>query len=257
MNDVNSPIQLMTNIYHNEGYITYQWKKVYFKIAKLTYELFSDESFQYTFEPFYDVIDAFEGLEIPGIDLTLRQPQYYRVNLTPVFVSERITPKNRVNLTEELKEFNLDYHQPFLLLLDSNKQYGGDHLSLKSDAFYLNLDTNLVNENDLYKSIPKTLQALASRSNFILGSIYVNSDNRTILIKNYCHLYEKVSQYYQNKIKRNRGRTKQSVPFIMLEETQKLYTNGVITIEEAVKQSGLSSKRTYYRRIKEMKEKEK
>ena len=43
----------------------------------------------------------------------------------------------------------------------------------------------------------------------------------------------------------------------MLEENHKLYSNGVITIEEAVKQSGLSSKRTYYRRIKEMKEKEK
>ncbi len=257
MNDLNSPIQHMTSIYHNEGYITYQWKKVYFKIAKLTYELFPDESFQYIFEPYYDVLDAIDGLEIPGIDLTLRQQAYYRVNVTPVFVSERITPKNRVNLIEELKEYNLDYHQPFLLLLDAHKQYGGDHLSLKSDTFYLNLENNHMDENDLYKLIPKTLQTLASRSNFILGSIIVNSVNRTILIKNYCHLYEKVSHYYQNKIKRNRGRAKQSVPFIMLEETQKLYTNGVITLEEAVKQSGLSSKRTYYRRVKEMKEKEK
>lgn len=257
MNELNKPVENSVSIYHNEGYITYQWHNLSFKIALLTFDLFSDETFQYVFEPYYDVIDAFEGLEIPGLDLTLRQTKYHRVNMTPVFVSERITPKNRVNLIEELKEYSLDYHQPFLLLLDSKKQYGGDQLSLKSESYFSSLSLEQLDTSDLYKSIPKTLQNLASRKNFTIGDIHVTDFNRTVLIKNYCHLFEKVSDYYRLKSKRNRGRKKQSVPFIMLEENHKLYSNGVITIEEAVKQSGLSSKRTYYRRIKEMKEKEK
>ena len=55
------------------------------------------------FEPYYDVLDAFPTLDIPGIDLSLKLKVYYRSNFMPVFVSERIIPKNRVNLQEELK----------------------------------------------------------------------------------------------------------------------------------------------------------
>src|SRR5690554_3749077 len=90
-------------IYSNYGYISYNYKSgIFFKIAKFTYELFENESFQYIFEPFYDVLDAFDNLEIPGIDLSLRSKEYIRANLTPVFVSERVPPKNRVNINEVL-----------------------------------------------------------------------------------------------------------------------------------------------------------
>lgn len=257
MNELISPIENTQTIYCSEGFVTYQWKNIFFKVAKLSFELFRDESFQYIFEPYYDVIDAFEGLEIPGIDLTLRQIKYYRVNMTPVFISERIPPKNRVNLVDELKEYSLNYHQPFLLLLNSNKQYGGDKLSLKSEYFFSKIELEITDINDLYKLIPFTLKKLATRSDFMIGEIYVNERNRTLLIQNYCDLYEKVSNYYQLKTKKSLGRTKQNVPSLVLEENHRLYSLGVMTIEEAISQSGLKSKRTYYRRIKELKDKKK
>lgn len=64
----------------------------------------------HTFVPYYDVIDAFNHLDIPGLNWELRKKYYYRSNMTPTFVSEQIIPKNRVNLMEELKKYNLYYY---------------------------------------------------------------------------------------------------------------------------------------------------
>ncbi len=240
-------------IYSNYGYISYKFNKnIYFKIAKLSYELFENEEFQYCFEPYYDVLDAFEDLEIPGIDLSLRLSAYYRSNITPTFVSERITPKNRVNLFEELKEQNLDYHQPFLLLLDSKRTYGGDRLSLKSDSFYDKKLADFEGTSDIYKIIPSILKQLAARVPFKLGSMDVNENNRCILIKNYLFLFSKVSKYYDKKSKGNMGRKRQEVSFFTLKEIRNQYSHGIITIDEAVRRSGLGSRSTFYRRIKEM-----
>lgn len=120
----------------------------------------------YTFEPYYDVIDAFNHIDIPGLNLELRKKYYYRSNMTPTFVSERIIPKNRVNLMEELKKYNLYYYQPYLLLLDSPLYYGGDTLTVKSDKFYTNLVYKDNETNDIYKLIPQTLRKLGLRTSF-------------------------------------------------------------------------------------------
>lgn len=97
-------------------YITYQYNKdLFFKLAKLTFERFDDESFQYIFKPYYDIIDSFDDIDIPGIDLSIQREEYYRVNLTPVFITKRVVPKYRVNLHEVLNELGLDYYQSFLL----------------------------------------------------------------------------------------------------------------------------------------------
>lgn len=244
-------------MYTNQGYVSYRCNnEIFFRIAKLTYELFDNESYQYIFEPYYDILDAFESLDIPGIDLSLREKVYYRSNLTPVFISERVTPKNRINLLEELKEYDMNYYQPFLLLMDSMKVYGGDKLSLKSDKFYNNIIDKTHETNDLYKTISYTLRKLAARVSFKIGNLEVNDHNRTNLIKNYLFLYEKVSVYYDQKSKGNIGRRKQSVSFVVLREIQKQYSNGLITIDDAVKRSGVGSKRTFYRRLKELNESE-
>jgi len=188
-------------LYSNYGYISYKFnKQIYFKIAKLTYEKFDNEEFQYCIEPFYDVVDAFDNLEIPGFDLSTRRAQYYRSNFTPVFVSERITPKNRVNLHEELKIDNLDYHQPFLLLLDAKRNYSGDKLSLKSDIFYHEMVDFTKETEDIYKTISYILKQLATRSPMQkIGDLLVTSENRAILIRNYIYLYNKISKYYDLK----------------------------------------------------------
>jgi hypothetical protein len=255
MNEYTTPITDTKIIDIKYGYIAYLYKDIFFKIAKLTYNLFENESFQYIFEPFYDVIDAFESLDIPGLDLSLREPVYYRVNITPSFISERVIPKNRVNLIEELNSNHLDYYQPMMMLLDSNKVYGGDHLSVKSDLFFQNIINNTAETSDLYKTIAYTLRKLSARADFKIGNLPVDHSNRTILIKNYLVLYEKVSAYYNEKSMTSSGRKKQIVSYVVLEEIQKQYTHGLISIDEAIKKSGLGSKRTFYRRIKELSDK--
>ncbi|WP_269744975.1 hypothetical protein [Haploplasma axanthum] len=42
----------------------------------------------------------------------------------------------------------------------------------------------------------------------------------------------------------------------MLREIRNQYVHGIITIDEAVKRSGLGSKETFYRRHRELKDKE-
>ena len=48
------------------------------------------EEFQYIFTPYYDIIDALIDLGIPGINLSLRKKEYYRVNIKTTFISERV-----------------------------------------------------------------------------------------------------------------------------------------------------------------------
>ena len=242
-------------LYSNQGYISYKYSDdLFFKVAKLTYELFENEEFQYIFEPFYDVLDTFKEVDIPGIDVSSREKEYYRSNMTPVFVSERVTPKNRVNLLEELKEQGMDYYQPFLLLLDSKKIYGGDKLSLKSESFYENQTRNISETNDLYKSVSYIIKGLAARIHMSIGDIEITEANRGLLIKNYLYLYKKVSKYYNQKSIETSGRKKQEISFVVLKEIRKQYENGLISIDEAIDKSGLGSKRTFYRRLNELDE---
>lgn len=240
-------------IFFKDGFITLNQNGIFFKIARLSFELFEDESFQYCFEPYYDVLDAFPSVEIPGIDLSLREKFYYRSNLTPVFISERVVPKNRVGLDEELKSMDMEFYQPFLMVLDSKKVYGGDRLSLKSDGFFQKIWEKTPETNDLYKSVPDILKKMASRVDFSIGDLRVDATNRTVLIQNYLYLYGKVSQYYDKKSKNGKGRKKQTISYVVLEEIHKQYTHGLIPIHQAVEKSGLGSKRTYYRRVSELK----
>lgn len=240
-------------VYSNHGFISYKFNKdIYFKIAKLSFELFENEEFQYCFEPYYDVLDAFKDLDIPGIDLSLRLPNYYRANITPSFVSERITPRNRVNLYEDLKDQGFDYYQPFLLLLNSKRTYGGDQLSLKSGQFYDHKLASMEESSDIYKTISAVLMKLAARITFKIGNIEVNDENRSILIENYLYLFSKISKYYDSKSKGSKGRKKKEISFITLEEIYSQYKHGIISINDAIKRSGLGSRRTFYRRIKEL-----
>ena len=57
----------------------------------------------------------------------------------------------------------MDYYQPFLLLLDSKMVYGGDNLSVKSDAFYERQTSKSKETADLYKMIPFILKKTRSK----------------------------------------------------------------------------------------------
>lgn len=251
MSEFNKKIINEKLIFSKYGYITYKYKNdLYFKIAKLTYELFENESFHYIFEPYYDVLSNLK-VDIPGIDLTLKLKYYYRTNFTPVFISERITPKNRVNLREELLEQGFDYYQPFLLALDSKRRYSGDNLSLKSDDFFTKNVLPIEKTKDLYKKIPSTLKNLAARNDFIIDGTEINDNNRKEYLTIYLKLYENISAYYKEKSQDYVGRKKQNISKELLFEIRSQHLKGIITLDDALFRSGLGSKSTYYRRLKE------
>ena len=63
-----------------------------YAVGQVDLERFDDQNFQYVFTPEWSVIDTlpssiFQG--IPGLDMSMRLERYYRVNMTPYFISER------------------------------------------------------------------------------------------------------------------------------------------------------------------------
>ncbi len=61
------------------------------RICKITYIEHSMESFEYVFEPNYDVINSLQEFHgIPGIDLSLHKDRYVRKRILPVLIGERI-----------------------------------------------------------------------------------------------------------------------------------------------------------------------
>jgi len=109
-----------------------------FKIARITYERYDDEGYQYVFEPYYDVIDGLCDIDyggIPGIDLSLRKIKYYRVDTTPVFISERTPSETRVDVRNLIMEAGLEYLNRLEWLVKTDHSYSGDRLVVKNIDF--------------------------------------------------------------------------------------------------------------------------
>lgn len=234
------------------GFITYPvGRSLFFKLAKLTYRVFEDESYEYVFEPYYDVLDGMDRhVDIPGVDLDLRKPLYIRRNLTPVFITDRTFPKNRVDARKLLKERNLDYYDPMAWLTDSPYTYTGDDLSLKSEDFYAKLD-RIQDSTNLHIHILHVLQRLGCREDFRIGDIVADAANRTTLIRIYLHQYRMIEATYYAKIAAKAGRKRIVTPIVLLAEIVHLYENRVIGVEEAMRRLNLTSKSTFYRRLRE------
>ena len=72
-----------------------------YNVGEIIYEIFDEENYQYIFKPYWDLIECipkevFSG--IPGINMDIKKELYYRVNMTPVFISQRSPSINRENL---------------------------------------------------------------------------------------------------------------------------------------------------------------
>ena len=102
-----------------------------YAVSRVDFERFDEQNFQYIFSPEWSIIDIlptsiFQG--IPGLDMSLRLEHYYRVNMTPYFISERTPSESREDLWELLDEVGLDYYDRFEWLLRSNMCSGTDNL---------------------------------------------------------------------------------------------------------------------------------
>lgn len=102
-----------------------------YAVGRVDLERFDDQNFQYVFTPEWSVIDTlpssiFQG--IPGLDMSMRLERYYRVNMTPYFISDRTPSESREDLWELLDAVGLDYYDRFEWLLRTDMRCGTDNL---------------------------------------------------------------------------------------------------------------------------------
>jgi hypothetical protein len=256
MNKNNTPITNVNKIYSIFGYITYPFSQtIFFKICKITYEQFEDDSYQYIFSPYYDVLDGLDGVEnnditIPGIDLSLKLGDYYRVNFTPAFIHDRTFPQNRENKFKYLKERGFTYYNKLEYLIDSPYRYTGDSLLVKSDSFFEQL---FVKTSSNITKVIRELQVLGARINYNNGILEVNSSNRGIIIKTLLDIY-KDSMLKSNVIRKtNPGRKRIPLDMNYLSQVAKQYQNKEISLKLALSLLGNITEATFYRRLKEIK----
>ncbi len=261
--DLTTPIcQEFTKLYSLSGEICFQYtKNTLFKVASITYELYEDESYQYIFEPYYDVINGLEHVDwggIPGIDLSKRLTQYYRVCMIPVFISERTPSPNRVNLIQELQEANITYLNRLAWLINTDTVYTGDSLVVQKTGF--NNFFGISSQSAQWHAL-SVLQLLGMRLPIgIDGKAFADSD-RSTLIKTFLIEYEFLSAKRKKNQREGQlqakatdsytGRKPLSVPLPLLAEVKKKLSCGQITVTQATQLTNLS-RTTLYRRLKKL-----
>ena len=259
-----------------------------YAVSRVDFERFDDQNFQYIFSPEWSVIDTlpasiFQG--IPGLDMSLRLERYYRVNMTPYFISERTPSEGREDLWELLDEVGLDYYDRFEWLLRSNMRCGTDNLIVERaeaprriifesiDLLPANLQPgDCVSIKGLH-SVASTSHQLRQHLLYILRSgaqIWDESEDRIIseaessLLLNLLMLQESLD----NKRNRNHhnegiaraknegkytGRKKLSVDPNLFDRIAADFDKKKISEDEALRRLGIS-RSTFYRRLKERKQ---
>ena len=260
-NDLTTPIQGIALSSKTEGEICLRYSpSILFKVAKIAYEVFADGSFQYSFFPYYDVIDAlpsscFQG--IPGVNLDRRLAVYYRVNMTPVYVSERSPEPSRVNLQSLLKEAHMAYLNRLEWMIKTNHSYTGDRLVTKPFGFdnYAGMD-----QTYKYARSVSVLKMLGMRLPILIDGVSFSDGDRTVLLKSHFLDYERVNaqrskaiEAGQQKAKKNgvyRGRKPKIIAEPMLEEAERQISQGAISVQDAANKFGVS-RTTLWRRLEE------
>jgi len=263
--DITTPISSdMKRIYSLSGEICFAYTKTtLFKVAKITYDLFEDESYQYIFEPYYDVVDGLAPVDwggIPGINLDLRRERYYRVGVIPTFISERTPSPSRVNLKEELERANLDYLNRLQWLINTDTVYTGDKLVVQQDGF--NNFTGFSTKSAQWHAL-SVLQLLGMRLPIDIDGIHFSDQERSTLIKAYLIEYEflatkrrqrqNIGQLEAKERGVYTGRKPIEVSLPLLDEVRQKLKAGRITLKDALAITKLS-KATLYRKFKHLEE---
>lgn len=264
-NELNTPISGVALSSKTEGEICLVFSpSVFFKVAKITYEVFMDDSFQYSIEPYYDVIDGlpvsiFQG--IPGIDIDKRLPIYYRVNMTPVYVTERSPEPNRVGLEDLLKEVGMDHLNRLEWMIRTKRTYMGDNFVTKPFGF--DNDPGFDNSN-LYAREASILRMLGLRKPILIDGVAFKDADRPTLLRSHILDYERMEKARRSAIeagqkkakaaKRYKGRKRSVIPEPLFEDVLHSVNAGLLSKEEAAKKLGVS-RMTLYRRLKENKTK--
>ena len=256
-----------------------------YAVSRVDFERFDEQNFQYIFSPEWSVIDTlpasiFQG--IPGLDMSLRLERYYRVNMTPYFISERTPSEGREDLWDLLDEVGLDYYDRFEWLLRSNMRCGADNLIVERaeaprriifesiDLLPPNLQPgDCVSINGLH-NIASTALQLRQYLLHILRSgaqIWDESENRILseaessLLLNLLMLQEALDnkrnkRHHNEGIARAKnegkytGRKRLPVDPNLFDQIADGFEKKRISEEEALRRLGIS-RSTFYRRLKE------
>lgn len=260
-----------------------------YSVAKIEYQHFFNEEYQYIITPYWDVIDGldydvFQG--IPGITMELRLEKYYRVNMQPVFITERSPSKNREDLWELLESVGLDYYDRFEWLIRTPLRCGNDNLIVEryreenrefsydgSRDFSEKLqygDTVIIKNHDSLSPNPKVyaerllcLIATGAVVVFEEENLILDMDARSSVLSIMRQQYyaEKVMQAARQKKgiqgARQRGAYRGRKPIEVdenkLRKIQELFRSKKITEAQAMERLGISSRSTFYRKLKTIK----
>lgn len=258
-----------------------------FPVGEISYERFDDQNFQYVITPYWNEIAHLPAsifFDIPGIDLRVKKDRYYRVNITPTFIEMRTPGPGRVDLWDLLLEVGLDYYDRFEWLLRSGKKCGDDNFivvrkrepktfSLNASDFDLN---DLLPGDTVIVSRLSELPAVKPEFSYHLfrllasgASIQIESEQRSL------DATEKRAMLYLLNILRMRdenyasirqaegirkareegkytGRKRHPVDPVLLEQVTKQFRTGQISETDAMKQLGIHSRSTLYRRMREI-----
>lgn len=278
-----------TPYYRNSGIIYAVDRKEYkYAVSRVDFERYDEQNFQYVFTPEWSVIDAlpssvFQG--IPGLDMTLRLERYYRVNMTPYFITERTPGEGREDLWELLEAVGMNYYDRFEWLLRTDMRCGVDNLIVKRAEIprKIVLEMNRELPENLQPGDFITIQGLQSvaETSYQLrqcllqvlrsGARIWDASEERILSKEECSLLlrllllQEMLETKQNRIRHEdgiarakkegkyAGRKKIPVDLNLLRHIAEDFENRKITEAEAMQRAGIASRSTFYRRLKECK----
>lgn len=132
-----------------------------YSVGEITLERYDDQNFQYIIKPYWNSIEGlqtglFQG--IPGIDLSLRRNAYYRVNMTPAFISMRTPSEAREDVRQLMESVGLDYYDRFEWLLRSESKCGDDNLMVIRKLLSSNISIKLKDVENGYLNPDNTLK---------------------------------------------------------------------------------------------------
>lgn len=212
------------------------------------------ESFSYTYIPNRNIIKLlskglFEGIQ--GIDLDVNVDKYVRDGI-PVFVSERVPPKNREGLYELLDKVGLDYYDPLQYMLRTSERYFGDNLEVVEYIFPKSVDIDYRNVTNLYPVVKEIVSNIALSNNVtISGNIIDPQSYFEILYPIYLNLYKKKLEAQKKSAsnRKYRGRKPKNIKEDEFNQIYALYKAKEITLRDALRIMNIS-RSTFIRRAK-------
>lgn len=258
-----------------------------YNVGEVSFERYDDQNFQYVFSPYWKLIEflpkeVFDGL--PGINMDVRKEHYYRVNMTPSFISKRTPSRTRENVKELLAEVGLDYYDRFEWLLRTDRHCGDDNFVVErkrdEECIFKAIDADTINMvqpgdkiilNRLCDIAPN--RKMLSESLFRLlqsgATISVKEDNITFsaeLSPNPLYILERMTEYSKafDAIRRKegieqakneekyKGRKRIEVDALVFEDIVDKFEKGIIIETQALDKLSVS-RSTFYRRMREYK----